>query len=244
MYVNTLPEHRIYEPRCILKRTAWQASKVNDTIFQTERKVVAEEWRMRYGNQPLGTLYQDFTKLAYTTHSYRWTPIGDMDQLRRASSSELQEFFNTYYVPNNACLVIAGEFDVEKTKGWVHQYFGWIPKGPDTSQSVPQEPPQAESRRLVVYKPNVPLTNIYMGFKTTDFKSDDHYALNILGDILASEAHSVGSDRKFVTGDSPVCLNVGAGDERLEDQSLFIVDAAVHPGKDPDAVEKDILAAV
>ncbi len=95
---------------------------------------------------------------------------------------------------------------MEKTKGWVRQYFGWIPKGPDTSQSVPQEPPQTESRRLVVYKANVPLTNIYMGFKTTDFKSDDHYALNILGDILAS-GRTGRLDRKFVTGDNPMYLS-------------------------------------
>jgi zinc protease len=242
VYVNTLPTTGL-QTTLYLEADRMASFKVNDTIFQTERKVVAEEWRMRYGNQPLGTLYQDFTKLAYTTHSYRWTPIGDMDQLRRASSSELQEFFNTYYVPNNACLVIAGEFDVEKTKGWVHQCFGWIPKGPDTSASVPQEPPQKETRRLVVYKANVPLTNIYMGFKTTNFKSDDHYALELLGDILASGRTGI-LDRKFVTGDNPTCLNIGAGDEALEDTSLFILEAAVHPGKDPDRVEKDVLAAV
>ncbi|HEY7086919.1 MAG TPA: pitrilysin family protein [Tepidisphaeraceae bacterium] len=242
-YVNTIPSNAV-EMALYLEADRMASFKVNDNIFQTERKVVAEEWRMRYGNQPLGSLYQDFTGLAFKKHSYHWTPIGDMDQLRQASSSELQKFYNTYYVPDNACLIVAGDIDIAKTKQWVHQYFGWIPR---SSNGVPRvaeaEPEQTEARKLVVNKPNVPLTNIYMGFKTTDFKSDDHYALDVLGDILGSGQTSR-LERKFVNGDSPVCLSTGAGDQRLEDQSLFVVNAVVQHGNDPDQVEKDMLAAV
>ncbi|HMB96398.1 MAG TPA: pitrilysin family protein, partial [Tepidisphaeraceae bacterium] len=122
-YHDTLPSNAL-EMALYLEADRMSSFKVNDNIFQTERKVVAEEWRMRYANQPLGPIIQDFLKTAYTTHSYRWTPIGDMDQLRQASSSELQEFFNTYYVPNNACLIIAGDIDIPQTKKWVEKYFG------------------------------------------------------------------------------------------------------------------------
>ena len=90
--------------------------KVSDDIFKTERKVVSEEWRWRTANPPYGQLFQDFAKTAYTNHSYRWTPIGDMDQLRMSTSAELQSFFNKYYIPNNACLIIAGDIDPEQTK--------------------------------------------------------------------------------------------------------------------------------
>jgi predicted Zn-dependent peptidase len=81
--------------------------KVDENIYKTERKVVAEEWRIRQ-NRPYGTQYEDFLRNQFTTHSYRWTPIGNMDHLKAAEVAELQDFFNTYYLPNNAILVIAG----------------------------------------------------------------------------------------------------------------------------------------
>ncbi len=241
-YVNTLPSSST-EMALYLEADRMASFKVSDTIFQTERKVVSEEWRMRYGNQPLGSLFQDFLRTAYTAHSYRWTPIGDMDQLRQARSSELQEFFNKYYVPNNACLILAGDIDTAKAKEWVRKYFGWMPRGSELDRQIPKEPEQTESRRLIVYKPSVPLTNIYLGFKTTDYVSDDHYALDLLGDILSS-GRTGRLDRDFVLGDSPTCINVGAGDERLEDLSLFLINAVVQPGKDPDKVEAGLLAAL
>src|SRR3954452_20816992 len=170
-YVNTIPSNNV-EMALYLEADRMASFKVSDEIFQTERKVVSEEWRMRYANQPLGPMFQDFLKTAYKAHSYRWTPIGDMDQLRQAKSAELQEFFNRYYVPNNACLVIAGDIDIPQTKQWVRKYFGWIPKGPAIDREIPKEPEQGEARRLVVYKPNVQLPTLLMGFKGPDFKSD------------------------------------------------------------------------
>src|SRR5262249_22933806 len=122
-YVNTIPSNAV-EMALYLEADRMASFKVNDNLFQTERQEVAEEWRLRYANQPLGTMYQDFFKTAFSTHSYRWMPIGDMDQLRQASSVELQRFFNTYYVPNNACLIIAGDIEIPQTKQWVQRYFG------------------------------------------------------------------------------------------------------------------------
>src|SRR4051794_20222038 len=241
-YVNTLPSNNV-EMALYLEADRMASFKVSDTIFQTERKVVSEEWRMRTANPPLGTLYQDFLKTAFKSHSYRWTPIGDMDQLRQAKSAELQEFFNRYYVPNNACLIVAGDIDVPQTKQWVQKYYGWIPKGPDVAREIPTEPEQAEARSMVVYKPNVPLATLLMGFKGPDYKSDDHYALNLLGDIL-SGGRTGWLDRQFVYSKNPVCLGVGASDMRLEDASMFVVNATVQQGKDVDQVEKDLLAAV
>lgn len=241
-YVNTIPSNAV-EMALYLEADRMASFKVNDTIFQTERKVVAEEWRLRTANPPLGTMSQDFYRTAYAAHSYRWTPIGDMDQLRSAKSSELQEFFNKYYIPNNACLIIAGDIDVAKTKEWVKKYFAWIPRGANIDREIPAEPEQTAAKDLVVYKPNVPLTNIYMGFKTTGYASDDHYALSLLGDILSSGRTGI-LDRQFVNGDNPSCVSVGAGDSQLEDQSLFVIESVIQQGKDPAQVEKDILAAV
>lgn len=237
-YVNTLPASST-EMALYLEADRMASFKVNDQIFQTERKVVAEEWRMRYANQPTGPMFQDLLKTAFTTHSYRWTPIGDMDQLRQASTSELQEFFNTYYVPNNACLVIAGDIDIAQTKQWVAKYFGWIPRGPDVVRRAQPEPQQTEPRELIVEKAGVPLTRMYMAYKTVDYRSDDHLALSVLGDILSS-GRTGRLDAALVNVDKPLCNAVGAGNWQLQDPGLFLIDTTLQQHADPEAVKVEV----
>src|SRR3954453_14379150 len=115
-YVNTIPaEHT--EMALWLEADRMSSFKVTDEIYKIERKVVAQEWAMRM-NQPYGNIDEEFLKQAYAKHSYRWTPIGNMEHLKAAAVNELQDFFNTYYVPNNAILCVSGDFDVKKTKEW------------------------------------------------------------------------------------------------------------------------------
>src|SRR5918997_2336459 len=110
VYVNTVPSEHL-EMVMYLEADRMASFKVDENIYKTERKVVAEEWRIRQ-NRPYGTQYEDFLKNQFTTHSYRWTPIGDMDHLKAAEVAELQQFFNTYYLPHNAALVITGDMDI------------------------------------------------------------------------------------------------------------------------------------
>lgn len=241
-YVNTLPSNNT-ELALWLEADRMASFKVDDKIFQTERKVVAEEWRMRYANQPLGPVFSDLLRTAFTTHSYRWTPIGDMEQLAQSTSRELQEFFNTYYVPNNACLVIAGDIDVERTKQWVRKYFGWIPRGADVPRNMQPEPAQTEARRKVVSKPNVPLSNLFMAYKMPDYKSPDQPALLLLGDILAS-GRTGRLDRALVYGEKPTCVRVGAGPYTFEDPSIFTINAVVQQGNDDAAIEQRVAELV
>ena len=237
-YVNTIPANHL-EMALYLEADRMAGFKVTDDDFKIERGVVAEEWRLRYANQPYGPLFSDFARTAFTRHSYRWTPIGDMDQLRQASSPELQEFWNTYYVPNNACLIIAGDIDVAQTKEWVRKYFGYIPKGADIQRVAEAEPEQTEARSLEVFKRSVPVARVMIGYKNTNYRSDDHYALDALGEIL-SGGRSARLDEKLVNSADPMCLGVQAGDQKLEDQSVFIVSGIVKPGKDYKKVEEEL----
>ena len=241
-YTNTLPSTGL-EMALYMEADRMASFKVNDEIFQTERNVVAEEWRMRYANQPTGPMIGDVMKLAYENHGYRWTPIGDMDQLRQATSSELQTFFNTYYVPNNACLVIAGDYDDAQARAWVKRYFGWIPAGPEVKRIDRPEPPQTETRRLVVEKPNVPLTNMMMVFKGPEYRSEDTEALYVLGEVLSS-GRTGRLDRKLVYGEKPMCVSVGAGSWQLEDPSPFMINAVLQKEADPATVEKVIFETI
>ena len=244
-YVNTLPSSSL-DMALWLEADRMASFKVSPEVFATERKVVAEEWRLRTANPPTGTLYQDFLKTAFTTHSYRWSPIGDMDHLKQSTVAELQEFFNTYYIPNNAALVIAGDFDVEKTSDLVRKYFGWMPRGTDVVRGIPAEPEQTETRKLVVYRRSVPIPTILMGYKTTDYKSDDNVALDAIASILGTGRTSRLS-RLLVTPPAPakpVALQAGAGNNQLEDKSFFTIQSAVLPGNDPEAVEAQLQTAI
>ncbi|MCX5655431.1 MAG: pitrilysin family protein, partial [Planctomycetota bacterium] len=120
VYVNTIPSNQL-ELALYLEADRMASFKVSDEIYQTERKVVTEEWRMKQ-NRPYGNVWEDFMKAAFQKSSYRWTPIGNMDNLRAAQATELQDFFNRYYVPNNAALVIAGDIDVPAAKALVQKY--------------------------------------------------------------------------------------------------------------------------
>ena len=241
VYVNTVPAQYL-DMALWLEADRMASFKVSDEIFQTERKVVAEEWRLRQ-NRPYGSMYEDFLKNAFTKHSYRWTPIGDMDQLRQATSSELQEFFNTYYVPNNATLVISGDFDVDEAKKLVRKYYGWIPKGPTPPRDqIVEEPEQTEPRNVVVPQ-RVPLPAVIVGWHGPDYKSDDHYALQVLDTIIGS-GQSSRLYRLLVGSEKPLAVSAYGMHWKLEDNGVFGVGATVMQGKDPQEVQDLLKQAV
>jgi zinc protease len=159
-----------------------------------------------------------------------------MEHLKAAAANELQEFFNTFYVPNNAILVVAGDIDVEKTKGWVHDYFGWIPKGATPERRSPKEPEQTESKRAVV-PANVPLPAVVVGVKMPPYKSDEQYAFQVLDEILGS-GRSSRLNRRLVSGKDPLCTEAEAMYVPLEDGGVFAVFGMLLAGKSADQVEK------
>jgi zinc protease len=243
VYVNTIPANHL-EMALYLEADRMASFKVSDEIFQIERRVVAEEWRRRQ-NQPYGTVFEEFLKLAITQHPYRWTPIGKMEHLAAATAGELQDFFNTYYVPNNAVLVVAGDIDIPATKKLVEKYYAWIPKGADIQRQIPKEPQQTQPKSKQVGKP-VPLAQVMIGYKGPEYRSDDHYALTLLATILGG-GRSSRLDNLLVNSPNPLCVSAGAFDYALEDGAIITVNATVLGGKDVNVVEKlvaETIAAV
>lgn len=240
VYLQTVPAQHL-DMVLYMEADRMASFKVKQEIFDTERQVVGEEWRLRQ-NRPYGTLYEDLLAKVFSQHSYRWTPIGNMQHLAAASVQDLQDFFNTYYLPNNAVLVIAGDFDMAKAKEMVQRYYAWIPKGPEIKRLTPAEPPQSETRRVEVsYR--VPLAMSAVAFHTPAYASDDHYALDLLGSILGG-GRSSRLDRLLVSSDSPQAADTSASNMQLQDAGLFIVSGTVLQGKDVNAVEKGLLETI
>ena len=239
-YVNTIPSSHL-EMALYLEADRMASFKVSEDIYKVERNVVAKEWGIRQ-NQPYGTLFEDYLRTAYTKHPYRWTPIGNMEHLKAAPVNELQAFFNKYYVPNNATLIIAGDVDVEKAKEWVHKYYAWIPAGPHVAREIQQEPEQSEPRRIVAHK-QVPLPAVVIGYHTAEYKSDDHFALSILGSILG-DGRSSRLDRLLVSSAQPLAVSASTNNWQLEDKGIFAVIVRLLPGKKVEDVEKLVNGAL
>jgi zinc protease len=240
VYVNTIPSNQV-ELALYLEADRMAGFKVSDEIYQTERKVVTEEWRMKQ-NRPYGSVWEDFMKAAFTKSPYRWTPIGNMDNLRAAQAAELQDFFNRYYIPNNAILVIAGDIDIPAAKTLVKKYFAWIPRGEEVNRDLPAEPEQKAARQVEV-KSRVALPRIMIGFAAAPYKSDDNYALQLLGTILGG-GRSARLDRTLVYSPKPMCVDAGASDWSLQDAGEFILNATVLGGREPAEARKALFAAI
>ena len=210
--------------------------KVTDAIYQIERKVVAQEWMLQQ-NRPYGNLGTKLFGTVFTRSSYAWTPIGNMQQLLAAPAADLQEFFNTYYVPNNAVLVIAGDVDVPAARKLVHDYFAWIPAGAPVAHPHTDEPPQTAPRSAVLPDRLAQLVNVVMAYHIPAYKSDEQYPLSVLAAILGEGASSR-LERALVNNDHPLCAGAGAGTDSLEYAGIFEVSGQVLPGKDADAVKR------
>ncbi len=111
--------------------------------------MVQEERRLRVDNAPYGQLIENMFKNLFSNHPYRWSVIGSLEHLASASLEDFQEFNKVYYVPNNATLVVAGDFETEEAKKLIEDYFGPIPKGEEIVKKVYEE-----ARLTVPFMPN------------------------------------------------------------------------------------------
>jgi zinc protease len=241
VYHDTVPSEDL-EMCLYLEADRMSSFKVTDQIYQIERKVVAQEWMLQQ-NKAFGNLWADLYKNVFTTSSYQWTPIGNMQQLLAAPAAELQEFFNTYYVPNNAVLVIAGDFNLQAAKAMVQKYYAWIPAGAPVPHRSPSEPPQTQARTAVAPDRMARLTAVIRAYHIPPFKSDDHYALSVLSSILG-EGSSSRLERALVNSKDPLCTGASSLYDSLEYGGVFGVMGEVKPGENPKDVNTAMAKAI
>ncbi len=137
VFWQTVPAH--YLPMTLWLEADRMASlRINRDTFVNEREVVKEERRMRVDNQPYGRLNEIIYDQAFTTHPYKHSTIGSMEDLEAASIDDVRDFYSTYYVPANATLVLVGDFETAQAKQLVEQYLGRVPKA---ERPVPRDIP-------------------------------------------------------------------------------------------------------
>jgi predicted Zn-dependent peptidase len=239
-YYESLPSNQL-ELALWMESERMLHAKIDSVGVETQRKVVKEEKKQRYDNTPYGQLLNVVYENAYTVHPYRWTPIGKEQYIDQATLPEFMNFYKTYYVPNNAVLVIGGDIDIAKTKELINKYYGDIPKGAPINRDVPQEPAQTKEKRVNFYD-NVQLPAVVVAYHIPKLGTDDYYAVQLLTQLLSQGKSS--RFQKEIVDKEQKALAVGAFSLNNEDPSLAIMYGITAAGTKPEDLEKSMDAEI
>jgi zinc protease len=214
--------------------------RIDKDTFQNEREVVKEERRMRVDNQPYGRLTEFIFDNAFTTHPYKHQTIGTMEDLQAASVEDVRDFYQTYYVPENATVVVVGDFDTAQAKELAAQYFGRVPKAAHpVPRDIPQEPPQTAERRASVRAP-WPLPAVVVAYHITYDGHPDSYPLHIAAKVLTDGQTS--RIQQALVYDKQIAVSAFGGANLIEDPNLFYAGAVVQPGHSPEEAATALIA--
>ena len=156
----------------------------NPEVLEVQRKVVIEEFKQRYLDQPYGDAWLKLRPLAFKEHPYRWPTIGrDISHIEQATMEDVRHFFDQYYHPGNAIMVVAGDVDTSVVERLSSKWFGGIPQGPDNNRRLPVEPMQKEPRKQVV-SGAVPVDAFYQVYHMPARFTDSYHQADIVSDIL------------------------------------------------------------
>ena len=240
VYLQTVPAH--YLPLVLwLEADRMATLRIDQTMLDAEREVVKEERRWRYENEPFGLLSEIIYDHAYRAHPYKRTPIGSMVDLEAASIEDVRAFYNTFYVPENATLVVVGDFETDNALQMVEHYLGRVPAARrPVPRAIPREPKHLEERRVTVEADNWPLPAVVVAHHITFDGHPDAYPLHIASKVL-SDGQSSRIYRKLVYEDQIAVSAFGQGNI-IDDPNLFYAVALVQPDQTTDAAARALIA--
>ncbi|WP_282035453.1 M16 family metallopeptidase [Saccharicrinis aurantiacus] len=158
--------------------------------LDVQKKVVIEEYKQRYLNQPYGDVPLLMRPMMYKMHPYKWPTIGaDIKHIEEATLEDVKSFFYKHYAPNNAILSISGNVDPDEVYELAKKWFGDIPSRDVATRSLPEEPIQTEMRSIKVAR-DVPTDMLQMSFHMCARRDDDYYAMDLLSDVLSNGTSS------------------------------------------------------
>jgi predicted Zn-dependent peptidase len=233
-YYMTLPAQSL-ETGFWLESDRMLALNFNPDVLEVQRKVVIEEFKQRYLNQPYGDVWLKLRPLAYKRHPYQWPTIGkDISHIENATMQQVRDFFYTHYRPDQAVLVVAGNVKSKYVKEIAEKWFGPIPRGKGYVRDLVREPDQKEYRRLDV-EADVPSSALYLCFHVPGRFDPDYYAADLLSDIIgrgkSSRLYSsLVSERNLFT-------NINAYMTGSLDPGLLVIQGQLKTGVSTDEAE-------
>ncbi len=237
-YYITLPANNI-ETAFWLESDRMLGLSFDPKVLEVQRKVVIEEFKQRYLNQPYGDVWLKLRPLAYQNHPYRWATIGkDISHIEDATMEDVKAFFYKFYVPQNAILSIAGNISLEETKRLTEKWFGDIPAGERYIRNLPQEPLQTSARTHTTYA-NVPSDAIYIAFHSPKKTDIDYNASDLLSDVLGRGKSSRLYQR--LVKENPLFASLGAYVTGSVDNGLFVVSGTLNENVKMEIAEQEIM---
>ena len=211
---------------------------LGDTYFEPEKKVIQEERRMRTEDNPVSALSEAASAVAYTVHPYRRPVVGWMQDIQNLARQDLVDFYKLYYAPNNAYIVMVGDFSTAEMLPKIKAAFGKIPRGPEPPKVGAEEPEQRGERRLVLKK-EAELPFVLNFYHAPTLKSADSFALDLLTVVLAGGKssrlyHDLVYQKRLVRG-----VDADYSGISIDPAGLSIY-AQLLPGIDSATVEREI----
>lgn len=208
--------------------------------FQSELSVVKEERRLRE-NSPFGQMYEELCALSFKNHPYRWPVVGWMNDLDHMSREKVQNYYKTYYAPNNATVVVVGDFKTPEALAIIKRHFAKIPRTPEIPKLVVQEEPQVAERRAYLHR-DLASPYLLMGYHAPAALTKDSYAISILNLILGEGASS--RLNQDLVEKRQIAQEISSGLQSRLDSGFYTMAAVAMPGHSITEVESAIDAHI
>ena len=235
-YFETLPANEL-ALGLWLEADRMRSLAVTQENFENQRLTVMEERRQRIDNQPYIPSMLRINELAYGDYwPYAHSTIGDMQDLVDAPLQAVQEFFDTYYAPNNAVLSISGDFNPDQALQEVEKYFGSIPARQTPAYVPPPAPEQSEERTEVMFDPNATLPAFHLAYHIPPDRTPDHYALELLA-IILGDGESSRLYQKLIKQEE-ICQDIAVGTDDRRGPDLLSVWAVMASGHANEEAQK------
>ena len=215
---------------------------INQIGVDTQNEVVKEEKRSRYDNQPYGNIIKVVKENMFKKHPYRWTTIGSMEHLDASTLADFKNFNTKFYIPNNAVLVVAGDFEKKKAKEWIQKYFGTINKGANLEKIIYNEEPISETIKAKHQDENIQIPMIVASYRTPSMKTRDARVLDFISSYLSDGKSS--KLYKNIVDDKKKALEIGSFTYSQEDYGMYILYGLPMEGNTCDDLLKEIDAEI
>ncbi|MES2965375.1 MAG: pitrilysin family protein [Bdellovibrionota bacterium] len=227
-YYENLPSAKL-ELVIDIESDRMESLKIDGENLRTERDVVKEERGFRVDNNPAGLLREALFSTAFKVHPYKWPVIGYMKDLDNVTVEIAQNFHRTYYAPNNAVVVVAGDFKTDEAKKLIEKYYGAIKSQPIPKKTRPAEPAQVSPRSQFLSK-DVQNVQFVISYHSPKSGSEEAYALDLLANILGA-----GSSSRFyqrLVYKDQIATSAGAYNLTMQEAGMFEVMVSLKPGGD------------
>lgn len=238
VYHEVVPSNYL-EPILWAEAERMSALALNDQNFASERDVVKEEYRQRVLANPYGEFYLDIDRKSFAVHPYKRPGIGNIAELDASKLPEVRAFHSTFYRPDNATLIVVGDFKQEELDGWIKKYFGDVAK---PSEKIPRvsakEPPRKEDKLEISYSAKAPLPAIAITYLAPSVRSKDGPALSLAEEILAGGT----SSRLYqaLVYEQQVAQGISCSADLHEDLGLLVFRAILASGKPVEIAKKSL----